>query len=92
MVSTVKFAAWAFANKTASGIAGAIAGFLLASTGFTPNTEQSEETLLAMRVLMSGIPVVCYGVGVAAFARFGLTEDKHREIRRALDERAGAGS
>ena len=84
----VYFAAWAFANKTASGIAGAIAGFLLASTGFAPNAEQSEETLFAMRMLMSGIPVVCYGVGVAAFARFGLSESKHREIRRALDERA----
>ena len=40
---------------------------------------------------MSAIPVVCYGTGIVVFARFSLTEERHREIRRALDERALKG-
>ncbi len=77
----VYFAAWHFVAKTGMGISGAIVGFLLSATGFVSGQEQSEETLLAMRFLAAGIPVICYATGLIVFLRFRLTRAEHAEIR-----------
>lgn len=82
------FAAWNFVAKTALGLAGIVTGFMLGATGFVPNQEQSETAKLAIRGLMSGWPLLCYGVGALLFLRFSLTRAAHAEIRKVLDTRA----
>jgi GPH family glycoside/pentoside/hexuronide:cation symporter len=84
------FAAWNFALKVAFGITALWTGVALQMSGFQPNVEQTETTQLALRLMCSLVPLVCYAIGAVLFARFGLGELQHAEIRRALDERASA--
>jgi len=83
----VYFAAWNFVAKSALGLTGGLTGLALAAVGFQPNQEQTETVKLAIRSLMSGYPLLCYGVGALLFLRFGLTRGAHAEIRVALDAR-----
>ncbi len=83
----VYFAAWNFVAKTALGLTGMVTGIVLATSGFEPNQEQTEVAKLAIRSLMSGYPLVCYGAGALLFLRFGLTRRAHAEIRATLDTR-----
>ncbi len=86
----VYFSLWHFAAKVAAGIAGLGVGLVLQASGFVPNQPQGPGAELAMRVLMSGVPFVCYGAGALVFLRFGLTRAAHAELRLALDSRTGA--
>jgi GPH family glycoside/pentoside/hexuronide:cation symporter len=86
------FAAWNFALKAAFGITSLWTGLALELSGFQPNVEQSETTQLALRTMVSLVPLACYAIGASLFARFGLGELQHAEIRRALDERAAANA
>jgi GPH family glycoside/pentoside/hexuronide:cation symporter len=81
------FAAWNFVSKTALGLAGVVTGFALQVSGFEPNRAQTESAAYAIRFLMSGWPLVCWGVGALLFLRFGLTRAAHAELRAALDAR-----
>lgn len=83
----VYFASWHFASKTAVGISGVLAGFALEAAGFVPNVEQTETVKTAIRATMSAVPFVTYAAGIALFARFALTREAHREIRKRLDAR-----
>ena len=65
-----------------------LAGLALSATGYVAGAEQSEEAKLAIRILMSGIPLLCYGAGTWVFRRFGLTREVHADMRRELDARA----
>ena len=80
----VYFAAWHFAAKTALGVSGMLAGLALGATGYQPGVEQTESVKLAIRALMSGIPLLTYGAGILLFRRFELTREAHGEIRREL--------
>jgi len=84
----VYFAAWNFAAKTATGISGMLAGLALGATGYVAGGEQPEGVELAIRALMSGIPLVVYGAGIWMFRRFELTRENHEHVRRQLDARA----
>jgi GPH family glycoside/pentoside/hexuronide:cation symporter len=81
------FAVWHLAAKTSSAIGTALVGFLLAASGFVANAEQSPETVSAMRLLMSGIPLVCYGVGAGLFCFFRMTRKEHAAILTQLEAR-----
>ena len=83
----VYFAAWHFVAKTGMGISGAMVGFLLSASGFVAGQAQSDETLLAMRVLAAGIPLVCYATGLFVFLRFRLTRKEHASIQATLELR-----
>jgi GPH family glycoside/pentoside/hexuronide:cation symporter len=83
----VYFAAWHFASKTALGVSGMLAGLTLAVTGYEGGVEQPESVKLAIRALMSGIPLLTYGAGILLFRRFELTRETHGEIRRELTRR-----
>jgi GPH family glycoside/pentoside/hexuronide:cation symporter len=84
----VFLAAWHFAAKTAVGISGMLVGFLLSASGFRPNVAQSDEALFMIRLLIAGMPMVCFSAGSLLFLRFRLTRTAHAEIRRELDTRA----
>ena len=81
----VYLAAWHFVSKTGVGLSGMIVGFLLSASGFQPNVAQSPEALFMIRLLMGGLPLLCFGAGSLIFLRFRLTRAGHAEIRAALD-------
>jgi GPH family glycoside/pentoside/hexuronide:cation symporter len=81
----VYFAAWHLAEKLALGVAAAATGLALAASGFVPNQPQGAPALLAMRVLLSLFPLVCYSAGALLFLRFGLDRAAHARVQRELD-------
>jgi GPH family glycoside/pentoside/hexuronide:cation symporter len=83
----VYFAIWNLAEKSAMGIGGAMVGFLLAASGFEPNAEQGQSSLVAIRAMESVIPAVGFIAGTLVFLRFGLTREAHAQVRAELDAR-----
>jgi len=88
----VYFAGWHLAEKLALGVAAAVTGLALAASGFVPNAEQAAPALLAMRLLLSLFPLVCYSAGALLFLRFGLDRAAHARVQRALAERGATRS
>lgn len=83
------FAAWDFVYKSAYGVMLLLTGFILQASGFVPNATQAEPARLAMILLFSVFPMLCYLVGAWVFGRFRLDEAAHAEIlqrMRANDE------
>lgn len=82
-----------FIRKLGLSLAAAVAGFGLQISGYDPAAEvQSEEVQSAIIWMAGGIPFVCYAIGTALFARFGLTQAEHARIQRELAvQRANAG-
>jgi len=82
------FAAWSFVNKLGNAILASSAGFALGLAGYEPNVEQTPLVKVTMVFLLGGMPLLGYGVGALAFARFPLSEAEHARIRLELDARA----
>jgi GPH family glycoside/pentoside/hexuronide:cation symporter len=61
-----------FALKIGNSVATALSGLILAAVAFTPNVEQSAESLFGMRLLMGGLPCLGFLVGAAIFRSFPL--------------------
>ena len=76
------------------GMAAALAagGFLLNATGFDVElgSNQSERTIMLMRLCDAFIPFVASGIAIWAIASFSITEEKAHEIRMKLEARRGA--
>jgi GPH family glycoside/pentoside/hexuronide:cation symporter len=76
------------------GMAAALAagGFLLNATGFDVElgSNQTERTIMLMRMCDAFIPFVASGVAIWAIASFSITEEKAHEIRMKLEARRGA--
>jgi len=81
-------AAWGFAIKTATAIVIVVVSAALQFSDFRPNEEQTEGTLLMLRVFNGGVPLVMFLLGAFWFRRFALNEAEHAEIRAELDRRA----
>ncbi len=82
------FAAWNFVFKFSFGITLFLTGWVLELSGFRPNVEQTETAKLALLSLYALYPLTCYAIGALIFSRFGLDEQEHARIRRALDARS----
>ncbi len=76
------------ASKAAASFAVILVGFVLQLADFEPNTEQSESTLLAIRMLSAGLPMLFGLVSAVLLLRFRLNSDEHANIRSILDARA----
>jgi glycoside/pentoside/hexuronide:cation symporter, GPH family len=78
--------------KLGMALALGLSGFLLNFTGFDVALEgnQSERTLLLMRLFDVGVPIVASAVAMWLVARYPITEEKAREIRSQLEARRGA--
>jgi GPH family glycoside/pentoside/hexuronide:cation symporter len=76
------------------GMAAALAagGFLLNATGFDVElgSNQTERTIMLMRMCDAFIPFIASGVAIWAIASFSITEEKAHEIRMKLEARRGA--
>jgi len=88
----VYFAAWHLAEKMALGVAAAITGLALASSGFLPNQPQPGAALLAMRLLLSLFPLACYAIGSALFLGFGLDRAEHTRVQGEIKARSCAAA
>lgn len=80
-------ASWGFALKAGTGSVVMLAGIILQGAGYAPNVEQSADTVLALRGLMSLLPAAAFLIGALLFTRYRLDEAEHARIQTALDER-----
>jgi GPH family glycoside/pentoside/hexuronide:cation symporter len=69
----------------------AIGGFLLNATGFDValNGDQSERTIVLMRLFDAGIPIITSALAIWAIATYKLTEEKAHQVRQTLESRRG---
>lgn len=72
----------------------ALGGWLLNATGFDValGGAQAEQTILLMRVLDVGIPVVGSLIAIWTVATYPITEDRAYEVRQQLEARRGTAS
>ncbi|MEM7708860.1 MAG: MFS transporter [Pseudomonadota bacterium] len=72
----------------------AVGGILLNVTGFDVDLggNQTEQTLLLMRLFDAFIPAVASLVAIWAVATFSITEQKAYEVREELERRRGTGT
>ena len=77
--------------KFGSSVAFGFSGFLLAWTHFSQDLggSQPEGTLLKMRLLLIGLPILCLLVAMVLNAIYPLTKDRMAEIRSELESRRG---
>ncbi len=79
--------------KLGQGVALAAGGFLLNATGWDPalGGNQTEQTLLLMRVFDAFIPVLASLVAIWVILKYPITEDSAFETRKKLELRRGTG-
>ena len=80
-------AAFTFIKKTANGLGGALAGYMLALVGYVPNAVQTEGTLTGMVALVSLVPAAFSLLALIAMYFYPLTEAKFEEILSELQAR-----
>jgi glycoside/pentoside/hexuronide:cation symporter, GPH family len=80
---------WTVKLGTAAALA--LGGWLLNRTGFLQElgANQTEQALLLMRVFEVGLPVLFYGLAIAAILSYDLTPQRMGEIRAELERRRG---
>lgn len=82
---------WMLVQKFGGGIALFSMGFFLEAIGFVPDVEQSDRTLLGLRVLYGGFPLAIAVAAVMIFSRYPLTREAYAEVRRQLEARRSGG-
>ncbi len=83
------FSAWSFAQKATASLGGAIALFGLALFNFnaTDPAMNGEAELFGLRFLFSTFPSLFFLTGAAIVWNYPIDEQRHAEIRAALDAR-----
>lgn len=91
------FGVASFTQKIAMGLSAAVAGLYLDGSGFLANHAQGAASIDAIRTTMGVIPAAGALLSIFVMSGYGLDDDAHRRILRALDEgarkprEAGAG-
>lgn len=75
-----------FMQTFATALSGAIAAGALAFVGYVPGVEQSSNTILGLKILMSILPAIIISLTLSV-VWFDLTEDKQAQITKELAER-----
>jgi glycoside/pentoside/hexuronide:cation symporter, GPH family len=83
-------AGFTFVKKSANGIGGAVAGYMLALIGYQPNMTQSPETLTGLIAMVSLVPAFFAALAMAAMYFYPLTEGKFNAILVDLQARKTA--
>jgi GPH family glycoside/pentoside/hexuronide:cation symporter len=65
-------AAMLLALKVGTALALAASGPIMTATGFVPNVEQTESSLLGLRILFAGLPCAGFAIGAWLFRGFSL--------------------
>jgi GPH family glycoside/pentoside/hexuronide:cation symporter len=81
------YSAGTLSMKFGTGVAGALTGWSLMAFGYVANVEQTAESLLGIRLLISVFPAVAALVGLVAFHFYPLTENTLENIKEELATR-----
>ncbi|MEX0322764.1 MAG: MFS transporter [Puniceicoccaceae bacterium] len=81
------FSAAMFSQKMGWTIGGAFAGYLLAFSGYEANVDQSAQTVMGIRLLMSVIPGVIAALGGLLILLYELDDNTMKRIESELAER-----
>lgn len=90
--AAITFSGQTFTGKLAVALAGGLTGFLLTYIGYTPNTEQSPETLSGLFFAIALLPAVGALIRLLVMSRYTFTEDKHAEVCAELERRKANGT
>jgi len=74
-----------FTIKAAGSISGLIVGFALEYSGYVPNVQQSEGSLMAIRLLLTVVPFLLCVLGAIVMQWYKLDETMHKQIRSDLE-------
>lgn len=83
----IVFSAATFGQKFGWGIGGAITGWLLAMFNYEPNTIQSSETILGIKLMLSIIPGALMILSVILLFFYNLTEPMMEKVQSELADR-----
>jgi Na+/melibiose symporter-like transporter len=81
------FAGMVFALKAGLGIGGALAGWLLAAYGYTPETAHLPGVQFGIRMLVGLVSGACFGIGVMFMLFYPITRLLERQMTDELEER-----
>jgi len=85
-------AGFTFVKKTANGLGGALAAYMLAWIGYQPNVEQAPGTMTGLLAMVSLVPAVFAFAALIAMYFYPLTESKFSDILGDLQARKTAVS
>lgn len=88
-VTGLVVAASMFSLKFGSAVGAAIPGYVLDWVGFVPNVDQTGSTIQGIRILMSGLPALFFGLGGLAFVFYQLDREAMATVEEDLAERRG---
>ena len=78
---------WSIAKKLAAAVGIGAGLSILGLAGYTPNAEQPESVLLALRTLYALVPSLCNMIAIIIALAYPISGDLHQEIRRAIVQR-----
>lgn len=81
------FAGVVFALKAGLGVGGAICGGIIDAFGFIPNTIQTENAIVGIKLTSSIIPAVTFAVGVIALFFYPISKKLNEKVQAELAER-----
>lgn len=76
-----------FVFMIATALAGFLTGQILSYTGYTANVEQSENTLLGIRIVLTLLPMVFLILGIVFISFFSIDAAMHRSMVEEIDKR-----
>jgi glycoside/pentoside/hexuronide:cation symporter, GPH family len=84
-------AVYAWVAKVAISLALGLGGVVISLTGFHQSLggDQPASAMLALRIIYTVVPVLCYGVAFVALRRYPLNHEVMAKTRAALEERRG---
>jgi GPH family glycoside/pentoside/hexuronide:cation symporter len=78
---------WSIAKKLAAAVGIGVGLSVLGLAGYTPNAEQSESVVLALRVLYALVPSICNLIAILIALAYPISGNLHQEIRQAIVQR-----
>jgi GPH family glycoside/pentoside/hexuronide:cation symporter len=75
---------WSIAKKLAAAVGIGAALSILGITGYTPNNEQPESVLFALRTLYALVPSICNIIAFIIALSYPVSGSMHKDIRRAI--------
>lgn len=78
---------WSIAKKLSAAFGVGISLYLLGYLGYEPNIEQSKVVVLSLKLLYGLVPCLCNIIAFMVALLYPISQEKHREIRKLIEER-----
>jgi GPH family glycoside/pentoside/hexuronide:cation symporter len=83
---------WSIAKKLAAAFGVGISLYLLGYVGYEPNIEQSGTVVFSLKLLYGLVPCLCNIIAFMVVLLYPISQEKHIEIRRLIEERGPESS